>query len=389
MLTVVALRASSGQHLWQSSPVTLPAENLGDAHITSGGRALYVSISAPHAQGTPGTGTKAKGQIIALDAQTGRVRWKAGLDGAIVQNVTVGEDGDIYMQVDNRVEAYDGMSGARLWSDSTDANYQLIQLLVTKAAVYVEQEAYFLKGSQEGSTYDSAIVRALRLGAGVQIWRHDVANTFDDGLISLARVSMRADEQAVYLLRVGQVQEGQGNVTVLLPRTTLFALRPQDGSPLWSDPTQTGDAGVDFELFLSGQTLYMRGSAAPGLSSLSGFRTQNGKLLWTWRTPFVLNPFEPPSHIYGATLNQGETFCALRRSDGTKAWCAPYNQAGPVLFGGPGRICLVAFKVMYQGTSSSEQPPQLYILNESDGSQIAQYSPGKEPTATILDLALS
>jgi hypothetical protein len=129
--------------------------------------------------------------------------------------------------------------------------------------------------------------------------------------------------------------------------------------------------------------------ASPGMSSLSAFQALNGARLWTWQTPFVLNPFEPPNHIYGSTLNQGESFCALHSSDGSKAWCAPYNQAGPVVFGGPGTICLVAFKVSYQGPSINEQPAQLYILNESDGSQVAQYSPGPETSATILSLALS
>jgi hypothetical protein len=200
---------------------------------------------------------------------------------------------------------------------------------------------------------------------------------------------MQADAQSVYLLRVGQVQEVHGTVAELVPRTTLFALRAQDGSPLWSNPTQAGDVGADFDLFVFGHTLYVRGVASPGQSSLTAFQTLNGSRIWSWHTPFILNPFEPPNHIYGSSLNQGESFCALRSSDGSKAWCAPYNQAGPVVFGGPGTVCLVAFKVSYQGTTLNEQPAELYILNETSGSQVAQYSPGSESSATIQDLALS
>jgi outer membrane protein assembly factor BamB len=388
-LAVVALRASTGQRLWQSSLVTLPAEDVGDARIVSGGGALYVSISAPESQGPHVTSAKVNGMIIAVDTEKGKVRWMAGIDGAIIQHLTPAANGDLYMQVDNRVEALNGMTGERLWSASTDASYQVTQLVVTKSAVYIEQEAYFLPAGEAGNTYDSAVVRALRLRDGRQIWRQEVANTAVDGLLSLVRVSMQADTQSVYLLRVGQVQEVHGTVAELVPRTTLLALRAQDGSPLWSDPTQAGEVGADFDLFLFGQTLYVRGVASPGPSSLTAYQTLNGSRLRSWQTPFVLNPFEPPNHIYGSTLNQGESLCALRSSDGSKAWCGPYNQAGPVVFGGPGTICLVAFKVSYQGTNRSEQPAELYILNETSGGQVARYSPGPESSATVQDLALS
>jgi hypothetical protein len=388
-LAVVALRASTGQHLWQSSLVTLPSEDVGDARIASGGSILYVSISAPETQGPHVTSAKVNGTIIAVDAEVGKVRWIAGIDGAIIQHLTTAANGDLYMQVDNRVEALNGMTGGRLWSAPTDANSQVTQLVVTKSAVYVEQEAYMLPAGVVGNTYDSAVVRALSLSDGRQIWRQEVANTSVDGLLSLVRVSMQADAQSVYVLRVGQVEEIHGTVPELVPRTTLFALRAQDGWPLWSDPTQAGDVAADFDLFLLGQTLYVRGVASPGQSRLTAFQTLNGSSLWSWRTPLGLDPFEPPNHIYGSSLNQSESFCALHSSDGSKAWCAPYNQAGPVVFGGPGTVCLVAFKVSYQGTTRNEQPAELYILNESNGSQVAQYSPGPESSATIEDLALS
>ncbi len=383
--TVIALRSSSGKRLWQSVAETLPADHAGYAQIVSGGSMLFVSISGPQTSGRASGG--AKGEVIALDAQAGKARWKVGVDGVNIQRLTVAANGNLYMLVDKRVEALDGTSGAQLWSASTDANYYLSQLLVTKSAVYVEQEANFLPGAQRGNTYDSAVVRALGLNDGREIWRREVANTDRDGLLSLARVSMRVDEQAVYLLREGQVQETHGLVTGLFPRTKLFALNARDGSPRWSDQTQQGDVWQDFELFLSGQTLYVRGIA--GLSgSMSAYQSQNGARLWTWQAPFVLNPVAPPNHIYGSSLNKGETFCALKSGDGSKAWCANYNQAGPVLFG-QGRIYLVAFEVIYQGDKISAPPAQLYFLNESDGGLIAQYSAGDEKTTAIMALALS
>jgi hypothetical protein len=86
--------------------------------------------------------------------------------------------------------------------------------------------------------------------------------------------------------------------------------------------------------------------------------------------------------------DKGESFCALKRSDGNKAWCADYNLAGRALFG-QGRVYVVAFKIIYHDATISEEPARLYILNESDGSLIAQYMPGTEKTTALADLALS
>jgi hypothetical protein len=57
-LAIVALRASSGQRLWQRSLITLPAEDVGDARIASGGSTLYVSISVPVTPGPHITSAK-------------------------------------------------------------------------------------------------------------------------------------------------------------------------------------------------------------------------------------------------------------------------------------------------------------------------------------------
>ena len=54
-----------------------------------------------------------------------------------------------------------------------------------------------------------------------------------------------------------------------------------------------------------------------------------------------------------------------------------------------GKIYLYAFKVTYQGSSSSEQPTQIYVLNESDGSLAAHYSPADVTRMQLESIALS
>jgi outer membrane protein assembly factor BamB len=380
-LTVEAMRSGDGQKIWQTSVISSSGvtSNQGPA-IISAGSAIFVIVSMAQRQGQ-------KGQVIALDAQSGQVLWKTMLDGASIWR-PVAAHGNLYMEVDDRVEALDGTSGNHLWSASPDAGYHAGELVVTGNAIYVEQEANFLPASQ-GNIYDSAILRALRLSDGTEIWRREVANTINDHVSSLVHVDIQAGERTVYVLREGQVMESHRNVFGPFPRFTLFALNAQDGSSLWSNQTQRSEeAGRQFSLSLFNQVLYMVGVANPGINTLSAFQSRDGKQLWTWQTPFIINPFAPPNHIYGSSLNKGESFCALRGSDGSKAWCASYNQAGPALFY-QGRIYLVAFKITYQGSSSSEQPAQIYVLNESDGSLAAHYLPGDVTPMGLESIALS
>lgn len=380
-LTAEAMRSSDGQKIWQTSVITgSVVTSIQGSAILSAGSTIFVTVSMSQKGGQ-------KGQVIALDAQSGQVLWKTMLDGASIWR-PVATNGNLYMEVDERVEALDGTSGKHLWSASPDAGYHAGELVGTGNAIYVEQEANFLPASQ-GNTYDSAILRALRLSDGTEIWRREVANTITDHLSSLVHVGIQADERAVYVLREGQVMESHGNVFGPFPRYALFALNAQDGSSLWSNQTQRSEeAGRQFSLALFNQVLYLVGVANPGINTLSAFQSQDGKQLWTWQTPFIINPFAPPNHIYGSSLNQGESFCALRGSDGSKAWCASYNQAGPALFS-QGKIYLYAFKVTSQGSSSSEQPAQIYVLNESDGSLATHYSPVDVTRMQLESMALS
>lgn len=382
-LTAEAMRSGDGQKIWQTSVISgsvvtsiqSSASISAGSTIISAGTTIFVTVSMPQ------KGDK-KGQVMALDAQSGHMLWQTTLDGTSIWR-PVAANGNLYLEVDDRVEALDGTSGTHLWSASPDAGYHAGELVVTGNAIYVEQEAYLLPAAK-GNTYDSAILRALRLRDGTEIWRREVANTLNDGLSSLVHVGIQADERTVYVLREGQVMESHENVFGPFPRYTLFALNAQNGSSLWSNQTQRSEeAGNLFSLVLFNQVLYL-----VGIDTLSAFQSQNGKQLWFWQTPFIINPFAPPNHIYGSFLNKGESFCALRGSDGSKAWCASYNQAGPALFYQE-KIYLYAFKVTYQGSSFSEQPAQIYILNESDGSLAAHYSPADVTRMQLESMALS
>lgn len=311
------------------------------------------------------------GQVFALEAQSGHILWKTTLDGTEIEQPTVA-NGNLYMDVDKKIEALDGTNGNRLWSTSADAGYIIGNLAVAGNTVYVEQEKYFLPTPQ-----GSAILRALRLSDGTELWRRDVASTISGYLLAPVHVSIQADEQAVYVLEEGQIWEAGDPISIL------FALNPQNGSLLWGEQTQQPDEdGGPFNLVLFNHVLYSAGSIGETESStLSAFQSQNGKQLWSWQTPFIINPFAPPNHIYGLSPNTGEGLCALRANDGSKVWCANYNLAGPTLFS-QGKIYLYAYKVNDQGR---DQSLQVFVLNERDGNLVAHYA----PNTVLLSMALS
>jgi len=386
-LTVKAMSSSDGQKIWQTSVLTGSAVNsIYGASIISAGSTLFVAISTPQAA-APSQKTGPKGQVIALDALSGQVLWQSKLDGERIWQPTA-TNGNLYMEVDDKIEALDGTSGKLLWRDLPDAGYHTGDLVVTKNAVYVAQEADFLPAAQR-ETYDSVMLRAFRLNDGKELWRREVANTRKTGWISLVHVSIQADEQTIYVLSEGQVMEISGNVGADYPRYTLFALHAQDGSPVWSNPTQRPAEGPqEFSLTLANHVLYLVGVDNPGTNTLSTFQSQDGKLLSKWQTPLIVNPFKAPNHVYGSSLNKGESFCALSASDGHKLWCGPYNQAGPALFS-DGKVYLYAYKMSAQGSSNIEQPAQIYVLRESDGSLLAHYVPDDVARTVMMGMALS
>lgn len=386
-LTVKAMSSSDGQAIWQTSVLTGSAVNsLSSASIISAGSTVFVAISTPQAT-APSQKAGPKGQVIALDALSGQIRWQSKLDGARIWQPTAA-NGNLYMEVDDKIEALDGASGQLLWSDLPDAGYHTGDLVVTKNAVYVAQEADFLPAAQR-ETYDSVILRAFRLNDGKELWRREVANTLKEGWISLEHVSIQADEQTIYVLSVGQVMEITHYGGTDYPRYTLFTLHAQDGSPVWSNPTQRPAEGPqEFSLALSNHVLYLVGVDNPGTNTLSTFQSQDGKLLSKWQTPLIINPFKAPNHVYGSSLNKGESFCALSVSDGHKTWCGPYNQAGAALFS-EGKVYLYAYKVNSPGSSNIEQPAQIYVLRESDGSLVAHYPPDDVARTVMMDITLS
>jgi outer membrane protein assembly factor BamB len=314
------------------------------------------------------------GEVVAIDAWTGDTLWKTNADGVEIQDLTAGGDGNLYMRVDDHIESLDGGSGAHLWSGVTDEYYMLSKFVVTNSALY---EVESIEAGYEFAQVGPAVViRALQTKNGREIWRQ--------GLAEQAWLDLQANEQSVYVVKSAYTPGSRADDAV-----TLMALKASDGSSLWSVPLEQRE---EMYVYLADQTIYVSAGAGSvdvsGSRSLSAYQSQNGARLWSWNTPLALTPSELPDRIFGASQNKGQTFCALRQSDGSIAWCANYNVIGPVLFG-QGRIYMVGAKIVNSIFPHKPQPTKLYILDEETGNQVAQYSPGDSEVTGIEDIALS
>lgn len=385
-LIAEAVQSENGQNIWRTSLRTgLTVLSSPDSIIIPDGSTIFVVLwvfQQPRPQQKP-----VKGQVLALDAQSGQMLWKTTLDGSNIQQPVVAK-GKLYIIVDDRVEALDGSSGRYLWRRTLPgANYHTTELRVTENALYVAQEANNLP-VPEGHVYDSAIVRALRLNDGAESWQRKVEDTLKEEVSSLIHVDIEIDARTVYVLSAKSHLEIHGNVGKHFPFYTLSALNVHDGSLRWRNQTQRSEeSGRSFDLVLFNQVLYLVGNANPGISALSAFQSQDGKQLWAWQTPRSLSVFVPPNHIYGSSLNKGEAFCALHERDGSKAWCTSYSQTSQVLFS-QGKIYMYGGPSVYHDSSLREQPSQVCVFNESDGLLVAQYSLGDEVPRTVT-MALS
>ncbi|MEO8972687.1 MAG: PQQ-binding-like beta-propeller repeat protein [Ktedonobacteraceae bacterium] len=356
-LTVAALNANDGKNIWQSAIFDIsPGEDAYNIHLTVAESLLCVVFSQ-----APG-----KCQAVGLDAKTGRILWRHTVDAGSMYPI-IAANRVFYIRVgENTLQALDGQSGKLLWSVST-GEYVLGQggqIVVTSKAVFLLQ--WKLVVDTPEPSY-SALVRALRLSDGGEIWQKEVAN-LTGGANFPNLLSLQADDQAIYVLKW---QSKQG----LHPSEdmrTLVAFRAQDGSPLWSvNNLQENLDTLAASLVLFEQVLYL-----VDLHSMSFFNAQDGRLFKTYTTPFNLiyttaidsRTFVPKDYLYANGPGKKERFCALKSSDGTKLWCSD-------LYPDVGLIFVGKENVYFSGYRAGEQRA-IYILSQQNGSQIGRYTPG-------------
>ncbi|MHA1264527.1 MAG: outer membrane protein assembly factor BamB family protein [Candidatus Helarchaeota archaeon] len=135
--------------------------------------------------------------LYALDMETGRLRWRTNLKGALVASPAVGEDGTIYQgSFDGKMSAIDGKNGEILWQFNTEAH------IYASVAIAPDQMIYF--GSTNGIFY------ALEGKTGKVKWTYYIG----DAIRASAAIGPDPENEVPYLIYFGG---GDGMVYAIDP----------------------------------------------------------------------------------------------------------------------------------------------------------------------------
>jgi len=297
---VTALRALDGATLWR---VTLySADSVGPVYLA--GDALITSVISFASQAN---------EIIALDAETGKLRWSQRIgplfvaignqtpgllwvDGGTIAGATVADAGATDA-ADTSFALLDSATGAVIWRGDQTPPDPATERRSTSGALTFSID--------HGPAWPHEYVRALRASDGAEVWR--VACEGVAGLPATP-VDMLAHDGQVYLLSRGGSRGGR--------RIRLHALDAATGRILW----RWRSSSVLFALFLLRQAIQ---------------RAQEARRMGTWRSLWRdalhlrwLHPVQPEG-VPTMTAARGKLYLAtylgafaLRARDGRRLWHA-------------------------------------------------------------------
>jgi outer membrane protein assembly factor BamB len=115
----------------------------------------YVLVGSSSIHMEPKAIPGATGEIVALELDTGKIKWQKGVPGGVLSTVTVREGFAIFTATDGKVRAWDAFTGEERWSYDAGAPF-FAGAAVTSKTVYTAD----LKG----------VVHALNLADGKRLW---------------------------------------------------------------------------------------------------------------------------------------------------------------------------------------------------------------------------
>ena len=191
-VSVRALRASDGSQLWET-----PIDSIAASSLAVDGDLLYVG---------------SRTVIESLQASTGQMRWQKSAERGF-EGAWVARNGTFYLGTDAALQAFRGQDGTQLWQVAINAP-GISTLTATDDTVY------FVVGH---------VLTAVQASSGQSIWQHPISR-LDGGYRHVLVVS----EAAVYVGVGGLIRQGAGCDSHYSNGFAVEAVRPSDGSLLWS-----------------------------------------------------------------------------------------------------------------------------------------------------------
>lgn len=263
---VYALRAHNGSVLW-----SLAVDGQEATLLTLDGTTLYV-------------GGNESLSLLALEALTGAIRWtyQAAPDDPVVAIQPAGQA--LVVQTHHALLVLNAGDGGVRWQQALFAEW-----------VDVQQDLLYLAWI-DGATGASGL-RALRLSDGGLVWQTDTEVAIDGEPVALTPET---------IFRV----TGNG--------AALSAWRTSDGTQLWQQGLNGGNAGVEAE---AGKLFVAAGTTIEALQALTGMR------LWQRKSTGALTTLQSGQHLLYGVDNQNGWVLALRPATGAIQWQTKLNDS--------------------------------------------------------------
>ncbi|MGB6602657.1 MAG: PQQ-binding-like beta-propeller repeat protein [Candidatus Cybelea sp.] len=318
--SLYAIDVTSGQVLWKAHvPNPLMSDPLvyGDVVIVGEGDPTSRS-SSPSEPVMVGQGPSA---LIAFERSSGAIRWQTPLSGsamptpAIIDGILVNHDGAGYI---NGLDPATGKKHYARWLGS----------MASMTAVLPVGRGDFVT-SGVGS---NAVWRLHADGGGV-VWR----SAFSKGASGIGDCPPVSDGDRIYCDYVSPVWPDTSTVIGNLTAQRVYALRVDDGAPLWDVALESGSLPIRNEAaipLLSGGLLYLGSAIAPWMHALDA---TSGTLVWETPTRGAVKGgiVEVGGIVYFGDL--GGYLWALDaktgRVIGVKNMHTPFNVGSPIVVG--------------------------------------------------------
>ncbi|MGE3690725.1 MAG: PQQ-binding-like beta-propeller repeat protein [Novosphingobium sp.] len=197
-----------------------------------------------------GTASKSYGHLSLSDHPT-RI-WDAGIAGSsskkrLAASPVVGGGRLFAMGTDGTVSAFDAASGSRRWSQSFRISGRDSEIVYGGGVTFDNDKVYVTTGMGE--------VAALDAATGNKLWSVKPAGP------------LRGSPTIAF-----------GAIYVMTQNNQILALRPDDGSPIWTESGSLGQSGV----FGVAAAAAGQGTVVAGYSTgeLVAYRYENGRTLW-------------------------------------------------------------------------------------------------------------
>ena len=214
---VSAWNAADGKKLWQTD--ITPEDN--DSQAWGGG----ISFEGGQVFATSGYG-----QVLALDAKDGSIKWRVPAGSPLRGAPTVGEGRVFAITVDNQLQALSTEDGHRLWS--YDA--------IPESAEFAGSASPAIDGNAVIASFSSGEVVALRVENGRVLWTDSLSATRRfDAMSTLADIR-------------GRPVVDRGRVYVISHSGRMAAIDARNGNRVWEQ-----DVGGIYSPWIAGDFIYV------------------------------------------------------------------------------------------------------------------------------------